>query len=64
METDFPFTKMGIFNLDLFPGFQEYFNIATNVVLDVSSVTVSEASVDMEAKSKSKALIYVTQAPD
>lgn len=73
MLTGFPLTNMGIFYPDLFPGFQEYINVATPVVSDVSEVTVSTVSFyknkeyihrHMDAKSKSKALIYKTQAPD
>lgn len=41
MLTGFPLTNMGIFYPDLFPGFQEYVNVATPVVSDVSEVTVS-----------------------
>lgn len=70
MLTGFPLTNMGIFYPDLFPGFQEYVNVATPVVSDVSEVTVSfyknkdYIHRHMDAKSKSKALIYETRALD
>lgn len=69
MLTGFPLTNIGIFYPDLFPGFQEYINVATPVVSDVSEVTVSfyknkeYIHRHMDAKSKFKALIYETKAP-